>query len=97
MSQKQMWFCVDHCGSVELFDSAEEAKSAAECYLEYERDNAPYDGWSEEVTQIMWGKIYGAVVQKYSRPRTEEDSGIDPMFETVVDYELIEFKKARDE
>lgn len=82
-----MWFCVDSCGTVETFQTEAEAKRAAEDALQSERADA-IDGWSDEVEHIMWGKVYGSVVQSYCRPRTDEDFFVSSDCDEVCDYEL---------
>lgn len=82
-----MWFCVDSCGTVETFETEAMARGAAEAALEDERDCAS-EGWSEEVTNIMWGKVYGVVQQTYCRPRTDDDVGVDSSCDEVADYHM---------
>ncbi len=83
-----MWFAIDSCGDIETFDSADEAKAAAENNLDMERQEAS-EGWYEGVTKIMWGKVCGVIKERYRRPRTDEDYDIDAMCDEVVDYDVI--------
>jgi len=82
-----MWFCIDSCGDVETFDSPEVAKQAAENCLDDERQNAS-DGWSEDVTHIMWGRVIGTIEETLRRDRTDEDHFVSANCDEVVDYEV---------
>ena len=84
-----MWFCVDSCNNIQVFDTEEQAKKAAECALQAERDDCGDTGWSEDVTNIMWGKIYGRCELEFERPRTDDDTGVPSTFDTVCDYHLV--------
>jgi len=83
----QKWFAVDSCNDVEYFDTPQAAEKAAIVALDCERDAAA-DGWSEEVTNIMWGRIVGKVEETYRRPRTDEDVFVSSDCDEVVDYEV---------
>ena len=85
----QKWFAVDSCGDVDHFDTAAEAKQAAVSALDCERDMAS-EGWSEEVTNIIWGRIIGKVEETYRRLRTEDDHFVSPDCDEVVDYEVLD-------
>lgn len=84
-----MWFCVDSCGDISTFDTAGKARAAAESALQSERDEAS-EGWSEEVTNIMWGKVLGTCELEFSRPRTEEDFFVSSDCEEVCDYHIVD-------
>jgi len=83
-----MWFCIDSCGDVKTFDTPEDAKKAAVDCLDSERQEAS-EGWSEEVTQIMWGKVLGKIEETLRRPRTDEDHFVSAICDEVVDYEVV--------
>ena len=83
----QKWFAVDSCNDVEYFDTSQAAEKSAIGALDCERDAAA-DGWSEEVTNIMWGRIIGRVEETYRRERTEDDHLVSPDCDEVVDYEV---------
>lgn len=83
----QKWFAIDSCNDVEYFDTPSDAKQAAVSALDSERSGA-MDGWSEEVTNIMWGRIVGKVEETYRRPRTDEDVFVSSECDEVVDYEV---------
>ncbi|MEZ6138728.1 MAG: hypothetical protein R3C53_27905 [Pirellulaceae bacterium] len=84
-----MWFVLDSCNDIELYDSEEKAKAAAEAAIDFERDNAIDTGWSEDVTNIMWGKVIGRCELKFERPRTDEDAMVTSQCDTVCDYHLV--------
>ena len=84
----QKWFAVDSCNDVEYFDTPKAAEQSAIAALDSERDAAA-DGWSEEVTNIMWGRIIGRVEETYRRPRTDDDHFVSPDCDEVVDYEVL--------
>ncbi len=84
-----MFFCVDSCGDIETFDTADKAKAAAESALQAERDDA-MDGWSEEVTNIMWGKVLGTCELEFERPRTDDDHFVSSDCESVSDYHIVD-------
>ena len=84
-----MWFCIDSCNDVELFNSEEKAKAAAQAALDCERDDCGDTGWSEDVTNIMWGKVLGRCELEFERPRTDEDVMVPSDFDTVSDYHLV--------
>ena len=84
----QKWFAVDSLDNMEVFDNPEDAKKYAEDALGWSRDNA-CDGWSEEVTNIMWGRINGRVEETLRRDRTEDDVMVPPDCDEIVDYEVV--------
>ena len=88
-----MWFVIDSCGDVETFDSADAAEQAADNCLDMERSEAG-DGWNEDVTRIMWGKVLGVIEETMRRPRTEDDYNVPPDCEEVVDYGVVPVKAA---
>jgi hypothetical protein len=86
----RLWFAFSPTGcGLEFFATADEARAEAEGYLDSERDEAG-EGWSEETTQIVWGRIHGEIEETMRRPRNENDVGIDTRCETVVDYALVD-------
>jgi hypothetical protein len=84
-----MWFCVDSCGDVSTFDTPEKARKAAEDALQSERDVAD-EGWCEEVTNIMWGKVLGTCELEFSRPRTDDDHFVSSCCDEVCDYHIVD-------
>lgn len=87
-----MWFVIDSCNNIELYDSEAKARSAAEAAINWERDNCGDTGWSEDVTNIMWGKVMGRCELEFERPRTEDDVMVPSTFDTVCDYHLVDVK-----
>lgn len=85
----QKWFAIDSCNDVEYFDTPQDARKAAVAALDHERD-AAVDGWSEEVTNIMWGRIIGRVEETLRRERTDEDVMVSSDCDEIVDYEVID-------
>ena len=77
-----------NCG-LDTFGTAEEAEKDADGCVDHYRDDAP-DGWDEDVTQICWGEIKGHTVETERRPYDpEQDFGIDPDCECIVDYGIV--------
>ena len=74
------------CG-YEEFETAEEAKNFAEDEISDFRDHA-CDGWSEEVTSVVWGIVIQRATMTGLRDVTEDD-GCDPAIEQWCDYELL--------
>ncbi len=63
-------YCPDD--GFDVFETAEQAKAAAEQWIDSYRGDA-VDGWSEEVDQVCWGEIREKATQVGRRPATEED------------------------
>lgn len=85
-----MWFVIDSCNDVELYDSESKARAAANNAIDFERDNCGDTGWSEDVNNIMWGKVIGRCVLEFERPRTDDDVNVPSTFDTVCDYHLVD-------
>ena len=83
-----MWFSINSYGDVEIFTSPEVAVQSANDCLAEERSQAG-DGWNEDVTRIIWGKVLGVATETMRRPRTENDYGIDASCDQVVDYGVL--------
>jgi hypothetical protein len=66
-----------------LHETAEEAKAAAQEYLDANEEVASSDGWPEETNQICWGKVIGTADLISSEP---DPSG---RFDTIDKYELV--------
>jgi hypothetical protein len=81
------YFCFDGQDYL-TFDTAEEAKDAAEKALDYFRSEADSDGeWSEDVERVCWGRIIET--PQMHMICTEEASSILP--ENIpVEYTLVE-------
>jgi len=89
-----VWFAVDPNDMVKTFDNPEAAREYAESALEFERDNAG-DGWSEEVTNIMWGLVVESCEETYRRPREDGDVMIGSHIKEIADYDLVPCGDAR--
>lgn len=74
------------CG-YEEFETAEEAKNFAEDEISDFRGHA-CDGWSEEVTSVVWGIVMQRATMTGLRDVTEDD-GLDPAIEQWCDYALL--------
>lgn len=83
-----MWFSVDSCGDVELHERPKEARERAEEALQAERDLA-CEGWSEDVTNIIWGKVYAQATETLRRPYDPEVDHLVPEFDEIVDYDVV--------
>lgn len=78
------FFMYDPESGFETYETAEQAKSAAEDAIDWYRGEA-VDGWSDEVEQVCWGEIKQDSQQVGLRPREEGDkSGC----EMICDYQL---------
>jgi hypothetical protein len=79
-SQK-LWFAYDPGDGFEEYATEAEARAAAEKALEYYREDAPSDGWSEEATGVCYGKITGWTVEtmRKTKPPADEldEDGMD--------------------
>lgn len=83
------YFCYDPNGSgITFHETEEEARKEAVSVLDAEAEGA-VEGWSEEVTEICWGKIQQRVMEKNRRPVTPDDYCYGQCDE-VVDYELVD-------
>lgn len=73
--------------SYEEFETAEEAKNWAENEISDFRDHA-CDGWSDEVTSVVWGIVMQRATMTGLRDVTEDD-GCDPEIKQWCDYTLL--------
>ena len=74
------------CG-YEEFETAEAARNFAEDEISDFRDHA-CDGWSYEVTSVVWGIVMQRATMTGLRDVTEDD-GCDPAIEQWCDYTLL--------
>lgn len=81
-----MWFWFDGF-DFHTHASREEAEKAASAALDEFRD-AACDGWDECVHNVSWGRISQIATVTEDRPRTDEDYGLDPDIEYVMQIEL---------
>lgn len=86
------FFSYDPLGGFEFHETAEEARAFAEKALQAERDEAPTDGWSDEVEGICWGVVTQRVGEAWRKRR--EDVPEDEQWEfgewdELIDYELL--------
>ena len=72
--KQDLWFCYSPDFGYEEFATEELAKKAAEDAIDSYRDDAPSDGWSEEVWNVRYGKILGWTIEtmRKSRPAADE-------------------------
>jgi hypothetical protein len=94
----KLWFAYDPGDGFEEYATEAEARAAAEKALGYYRDAAPDEGWSDEVTDVCYGKITGWTVEtmRKSKPPAEEldEDGMDEddtywgEWDVVCDYGL---------
>ena len=82
-------------GDYEFYDTEEEAKKAAEGFLQYYADDASIDGWPEDLTDsIGYGKVISTTRAEVTADRKDftdeewEDEGYSLDFNKIVDYEL---------
>lgn len=64
-----------------IHDTAEEAEKAAKESLDSEREEASYDGWSEDACRICWGELRQFAKQTVIPPSPTN-------WETHEDYNL---------
>jgi hypothetical protein len=82
LNRPDEWFSFDPLGDgLVVHDTEEAARSAAQEAFGFCEDES-VDGWSEEVSQICWGKLSQRVVLVSSTPDT---SG---RFDSIDKYEL---------
>jgi hypothetical protein len=101
-SGPKLFFCIDSCGDINEFERLHEAIKWADRNLDEERDDAT-DGWSEEVTNIRYGKILGGVVETSREPYDPEkeehayiadcsevvEYAIKPIDESLDDFQIL--------
>jgi hypothetical protein len=98
LGHSETWFSYDPGDGFETHDTESAARERAEKALDYYKDDAPSDGWSEEVTQVCWGKVSQQVqetMRKRRPPAAElDESGCDKdgtpwaEWDEIVDYAL---------
>lgn len=84
------FFCNTPDNGFETFDTEDEAKSNAQECIDYYRSEAN-EGWSDEVTQICWGKIEQQATEFDSKPLISElrsELNIVAGIYIYCDYEL---------
>lgn len=84
------FFAIDESGSVEIFDTDDEAREEAQKMLESARDEAQRDEWSDDVTRIGWGILVESV-QMRSRS-LDPDRFDDPEEGEHVEYDLVPYR-----
>jgi hypothetical protein len=96
MKQRDMeWWSYHPEGDGFVLHATEaEAKADAQNALECERDEA-YDGWSDSVTSICWGRVCGRATETLRRPREDGDA-VAPECDEVVEYEIVDFSAAKE-
>lgn len=70
-----------------LHQTAKQATADAEAMIDDYRGDAC--GWDEETDSICWGVILQQATKVDERPRTEDDTHLDPRVDTVRDYALL--------
>ena len=81
------WFSYDPAGNgYETHPTEALARQAAARALDYYRDDASSEGWSEDVDSVVWGEIRGAVVCTDRRKVEPEDAS--EYFDEIHEYEL---------
>jgi hypothetical protein len=95
MKKNMQYFSYHPEEGFELHKTAEEAKKAAQEHLEYERDQA-YEGWSDNVDGICWGKLKQRVVETLNRPKTDEDTNVPTECDTIAEYDLLDLNLGDD-
>lgn len=73
LGHSETWFSYDPGDGFETHDTESEARKRAEDALQYYKDEAPSDGWSEEVTQVCWGKCAQKVELLWRKDRPPKD------------------------
>jgi hypothetical protein len=91
MSEAKKYFSYHPEWGFELYSTAEEAKEAAEKYLDADREQA-WDGWPEGIEHICWGELKQHIVETINRPRSGDDLLGSPEFDAVVDYDLADIE-----
>jgi hypothetical protein len=77
------WYSIDSEGCIEMHETEDEARRAAEAALEEARDVAP-DGWPEFTEAIQWGRLQPRQrVAKTTEPAPEGSE-----FDELWDFEL---------
>lgn len=97
---RKLWFSYDPIDGYEEHESEEKARAAAEAAIDYYRQDAPDEGWSDEVWSVRYGRVEGWTVEtmRKHKPPVEEldEDGIDATgtywgeWDTVCDYGLSE-------
>lgn len=98
LGHSETWFSYDPGDGFETHDTESAARERAEKALDYYKDEAPSDGWNEEVTQVCWGKVSQQVQETMRKRRPPADqldeSGCDKdgtpwgEWDEIVDYAL---------
>lgn len=97
LGQSATWFSYDPGDGFETHDTEAAARERAEKALQYYKDEAAGDGWSDEVTQVCWGKVAQQVEEtsrKQRPPDSELDCGVDKdgtiwgEWDEILDYDL---------
>ena len=76
-----------------FFETEEEAKKAAENYLEYYAEDASSEGWPEDIN-ICYGKIMAQTIKKIIEEKkdyTDEewgDMGYSEEYDEIIDYNI---------
>lgn len=93
------WFSYDPGAGFEVHESSQAAENRASECLDYYKADAPSDGWSEEVTQVCWGKVSEQVVELWRKhrppPNELDENGYDKdgtkwgEWDELVDYGLM--------
>jgi hypothetical protein len=82
MAKPFRYFSYSHDTGFDTYETAEEAKKAAEESLQGYRDTAHGDEWDEEVTGVCWGEIKQEIVE-LTTGETINDCG-----DYAAEYEL---------
>ena len=85
MSDKYFYYSPDD--GFETFETAEQAKEAAENCLDWHGDCAADAGWNEGVEDICFGEIIQKVTEIGRRPVNENDN-VDEDVSEIVEYQL---------
>ena len=82
-------------GEYEFYDTEEEAKKAAEAFLQYYADDASGDGWPDDLTgSIGYGKVVSETEEEVTAEKKDfsdeewEEEGYNLDFDKIVDYKL---------
>ena len=85
------WWAHFSCGDTDWFATEDEARKACEDALGDDRDAASDDGWPEETTHTMYGRVVGHVVETervpWNKHRREMGDSEEDIAEACTDFD----------
>jgi hypothetical protein len=72
---KEKWFVNDDDWGFEVYDTEKEAEDMYKKLLKDSKDESRFDGWSDYINQLMWGKVYQTTeLMDVPNPQYRDDS-----------------------